>query len=153
MKRFFLIAFSFLLSFLTMSQTRLEWYSNFKADTIEYVGSKQLFKQLCTNDADSLLINGEAIFMNAYLENVGDCRIHRFYKDTIYQKTIIELKDKENYDSLFNFFKALSQNSFSISEINKNMIYMSKFKSNEGNILIAYLITDKRKKNTVLIIE
>lgn len=77
----------------------------------------------------------------------------QYYKDTIYLKVTIETKSKQQFDSLFGYFSKLSKGNHSEIGFNKGKIYTCKFISQNGNLLTAILISNKRKRRNMLLIE
>jgi hypothetical protein len=121
-------------------------------DTVSYIGNRQLFIQTCTQDDDTTLVYGEAIFNRAQLKHIGECKITRFYEDTIYLKATIEISTKKQYDSLYNYFLKLVADEYTSSWFNKTKICSGSFQSKEGKRLNASFIAPKRKNKAILII-
>ena len=122
-------------------------------DTVSSIGNRQLFIQTCTQDNDTTLTNGEAIFNRAKLKHIGECKITRFYEDTNYVKAIIEINSAKQYDSLYNYFVRLVNDQYTSSWFGKSKISSGTFQSLEKKQLRATYISSKRNKKSILIIE
>lgn len=130
-----------------------EWLSRANFDTISNVGNYHRLIQLCSADDDSMVVTGRAVFSNANLKHIGSCKLTQHFRDTIYVKATIEVNNRRQYDSLWIYFNRYSNNSYTTSNFAGNKINSCKFISRDGNELHAILITTKRKRRSILIVE
>lgn len=137
--------------FQLVAQSGTEVKDEVTIEKVNLPGDKPVIINNCDNCPDSLIKNGEIVYLNAMINNIGLCEYRQFVSDKKLIKCQITSKDKKSSVKIIEFYNAFTEGKHTDKQFSKTGSNFCTVTVN-GNNYYLILHRHKKQKKTMLIL-